>query len=99
MVPVIYLNIILLMWNIKKKTLRYSTAAENTTENVDASIKKAINDSLVPGCIYAIPADDKSTGTPFGLLKLLKDVKLINNPPMIMVTQSHRGMNILVGSI
>ena len=32
-------------------------------DNADASIEKAVNDFLVPGCISAIAADDKSTDT------------------------------------
>ena len=59
----IYLNIILLIWNIEKnKTLWSSTVAENTIDNADALMKKAVNDFLVPGCICAIDTDDKLTG-------------------------------------
>ena len=57
--------------HLKKATLRSSTVAENTTDNADASIKKAVNDFLVPAYICAIAADDKSTDTVW-LVKIIE---------------------------
>ena len=49
--------------HLNKTTLWSSTVAENTIDNADASIEKAVNDFLVPRCICAIAIDDKSTDT------------------------------------